>query len=130
MAKQLAAQGSVKIGANEIAELKGYSISQGANTIDQSTLKSQWKEIAPGMKNFSIKLDVFWDPADTTGQGALAAGAEVTFSIYPEGEVSGDTYWTGAAVVTSIENSGAIDGMVEASFSADGNGALTEAAVI
>jgi len=130
MAKTKAAEGSVKIGANLVLELKGMSMSKSANTIDQSTLADEWKAIAAGQKSWSANIEAFGDADDATGQGALAEGAEVALNYYPYGETSGDKYFSGNAIVTSVESSNAIDGMVEASFSVEGNGAVTENTVI
>jgi hypothetical protein len=59
---------------------------------------------------------------DTNGQGALSIGAEVTLNVYPEGDASTDTYYTGSAIAS-------FDGLVEASITLQGTGALTESIV-
>lgn len=61
--------------------------------------------------------------------GELAAGATVTLNLYPEGNTTGDTYWTGDVIITSISYSASFDGLVEATFSFTGTGALTESTV-
>lgn len=130
MANHKGSEGTVKIGtADLIAELKSWSLSQSANTIDDSTIGDAWATKKAGQKSWSGSVETFWDETDAA-QTALTIGAEVTLNMYPEGATSGDTYWTGSAIVTSIENSGSIDGIVEASFSFEGNGALTESTVV
>lgn len=129
MANHKGSEGHVAIGANTIAELKSYSLSRSVNTIDDTTLSDTWTTKKPGTQSWSGSVECFWDETDTTGQGALTEGAEVTLNMYPEGATTGDTYWTGSALVTAIENSGSIDGMAEASFSFEGNGALTTTTV-
>jgi predicted secreted protein len=81
------------------------------------------------LTSFSGSLDVFWDETDTNGQGALSIGSEVTLNVYPEGDTTGDTYYTGSAIVTGVSRSASFDGLVEASISVQGNGALTETTV-
>jgi predicted secreted protein len=81
------------------------------------------------LTSFSGSLDVFWDETDTSGQGALTIGSEVTLNVYPEGDTSGDTYYTGSAIVTGVSRSASFDGLVEASISVQGNGALTSTTV-
>jgi hypothetical protein len=81
------------------------------------------------LTSWSGTVDVFWDETDTTGQGALTIGAEVTLNLYPEGDTAADTYYTGTAIVTSRSVSSSFDGMVEASIGVQGNGALTETTV-
>ncbi len=74
-------------------------------------------------------MDVYWDETDTSGQGALSIGAEVTLNFYPEGDTSGDTYYTGTAIVTGITRSASFDGNIDASISVQGDGALSETTV-
>jgi predicted secreted protein len=81
------------------------------------------------LTSFSGSLDVFWDETDTNGQGALTIGSEVTLNVYPEGDTAGDTYYTGAAIVTGVSRSASFDGLVEASVSVQGTGALTSTTV-
>ena len=129
MANHKGSEGTVKISANVVAETRGWSLNESAGTIDDSELSDDWKTKKTGQKEWSGSIDCFWDETDSSGQGALTAGAEVTLNLYPEGDTSGDVYFTGSVIVTSIERSAAIDGMVEASFSFEGNGALTESTV-
>ena len=82
-----------------------------------------------GLTSFSGSIDVFWDETDTAGQGALTVGAEVTLNLYPEGDTAGDTYLSGAAIVTGRSVSSSFDGLVEMSISVQGNGALTQTTV-
>jgi len=49
--------------------------------------------------------------------------------LYPEGDTTGDTYYTGTALVTGVSRSASFDGMVEATISVQGTGALTSATV-
>jgi len=72
---------------------------------------------------------VYWDETDTTGQGALSIGSEIVLNFYLEGSTSGDTYYTGSAIVTGVTRSASFDGMVEASVSVQGTGALTSTTV-
>ena len=95
-----------------------------------------WNSVLSGKKNqatikaWSGSFDGFWDETDTMGQGALSAGGTVTLNLYPEGDASGDTYWTGDAIITEIAYNASFDGIVEASFSFTGTGALTETTVV
>ena len=81
------------------------------------------------LKTFSGSVDVFWDETDTNGQVSFAVGASVTLAVYPEGATSGDTYYSGTAIVTGRTITSSFDGMVEASFTLQGSGALTAATV-
>jgi predicted secreted protein len=50
-------------------------------------------------------------------------------NVYPEGASSGDTYYTGSAIVTGRTINSSFDGMVEMELSFQGNGALTESTI-
>ena len=53
----------------------------------------------------------------------------MVFNVYPEGSTTGDSYLTGSAIVTGKTINSSADGMVEASVSLQGNGALTTGTV-
>ena len=129
MATHKGSEGIVKVGSNSVAEIRSYSIEESADTLEDTSMGDSAKTYKASLTSFSGSLDVFWDETDTNGQGALSIGAEVTLNFYPEGDTAGDTYYTGSAIVTGVSRTGAFDGLVEASISVQGNGALTETTV-
>jgi len=126
MATHAGSEGKVFIGTSQVAEVKSWSLEVTSDTVDASIIGTQWRKNQATIKSWSGSFDAFWDETDTTGQGALEVGATVTLNLYPEGNASGATYWTGDAIVTSIAYSGSFDGIVEATFSFTGSGALDE----
>ncbi len=130
MATHKGSEGIVKVGSsNVVAEIRSYSIEESADTLEDTSMGDSAKTYKASLTSFSGSLDVFWDETDTSGQGALSIGAEVTLNVYPEGVASGDTYYTGSAIVTGVSRTASYDGLVEASISVQGNGALTESTV-
>jgi predicted secreted protein len=129
MATHAGSEGTVKVGSNAIAEIRSFSIEESADTIEDTSMGDGARTYKPSLTNFSGSLDVFWDETDSSGQGALTIGAEVTLNLYPEGDASGDTYVTGSAIVTGRSVSSSFDGLVEMSISVQGNGALTTTTV-
>ena len=125
MATHTGSEGTVKVGANTIAEIRSYSIEQTADTTEDTTMGDAWRTHKTTLKAWSGTVDVFWDETDTTGQGALVVGAEVTANFYPEGSTTGDTYLTGTAIVTGKTISASFDGMIESTITLQGTGALT-----
>lgn len=125
MANHKGSEGTVEVGANGIAELKSWSLEESAEIIDDTTINDVAKTGKPGTKSASGSVECFWDETDTTAQGAMVAGAEITLNVYPMGATTGDTFATFSAIIGSISRSGGIDGMVEASFSFTANGAIT-----
>jgi predicted secreted protein len=129
MAVHKGSEGTLKIGSNAVAEIRSYSIEETGDTLEDTTMGDTARTYLPSLTSWSGSVDVYWDETDTTGQGALTVGAIVTLNLYPEGDVTGDTYYTGSAIVTSVSRSASFDGMVEASISFQGTGALTSTTV-
>ncbi len=129
MATHTGSEGTVKIGANAIAEIRSYSIEETGDTIEDTTMGDSARTYKAGLKDFSGSVDVYWDETDTTGQGACTVGSSITINVYPEGSTSADVYYTGTALVTGFSVTGSFDGMVEASISFQGTGGLSKATV-
>ena len=128
MATHKGSEGIIKVGTDSVLEIRSYSIEESADTLEDTSMGDSARTYKPSLTSFSGSLDVFWDETDT-GQNALSIGSEVTLNVYPEGDASGDTYYTGSAIVTGVSRTGSFDGLVEASISVQGNGALTESTV-
>lgn len=129
MATHTGSEGTLKVGSNAVAEIRSFSINETGETIEDTSMGDTSRTFKAGLKTFTASVEVFWDETDTTGQGALDVGSEVTLNVYPEGDTSGDTYYSGTTVVTGKTVTGSFDGMVEASFELQGTGALTETTV-
>ena len=129
MATHTGSEGTVKVGSNAIAEIRSFSIEESADTLDDTTMGDTARTYKSSLTTFSGSVDVLWDETDSSGQGALTIGAEVTLNLYPEGDASGDTYLSGTAIVTGRSISSSHDGLVEMSISVQGSGALTTTTV-
>ena len=129
MATHAGSEGTVKSGANDIAEIRSFSLEESADTIEDTSMGDTSRTYLTGLKTFSGSVDVFWDETDTNGQVSFAVGSSVTLAVYPEGDTSGDTYYSGTAIVTGRTITSSFDGMVEASFTLQGTGALAAATV-
>ena len=129
MATHTGSEGLVKIGTAVVAEVRTWSLNTNADTIETSKMGTTARTYVAGLTSADASIDVFWDETDSAGQTALAPGATVTLVLYPEGAASGDTYYSGSAIVTSKSITGTFDGMVEASISATYTGALSTATV-
>jgi hypothetical protein len=129
MATHTGSEGTVKVGANAIAEIRSFSLEESADTLEDTTMGDTARTYKSSLTTFTGSVDVFWDETDTLGQGALTIGASVTLNVYPAGDDGGDTYYTGTAIVTGITRSSSFDGLVEASITVQGSGALTDTTV-
>ena len=128
MATHTGSEGTIKIGANTLGELRSFSLETTAETIEDTSMGDTSRTYKVGLKTFTGTASVFFDETDTA-QTALVAGAEITLNVYPEGASSGDTYYTGSAIVTGRTINSSFDGMVEMEISYQGTGALTESTV-
>jgi predicted secreted protein len=129
MATHAGSEGTVKVGSNAIAEIRSFSIEETAETLEDTSMGDTARTYKASLTTYTGSLDVLYDETDTTGQGALTVGAEVTLNLYPEGDTTGDVELTGSAIVTSRSISSSFDGLVEMSISVQGNGALTTTTV-
>jgi predicted secreted protein len=127
MANHTGSEGIVKISTNTIAEVRSWTLTNTADTIEDTTMGDSWRTHQSVLSAWSGQVVCYWDETDTTGQGALTSGATVALKLYPEGATTGDIYYSGNAIVTSIERSASFDGMVEATFAFQGTGTLTQA---
>jgi hypothetical protein len=129
MATHKGSEGTVKSGANAIAEIRSYIITETADVLEDTTMGDASRTYLASLKTFTGSIECFWDETDTNGQLTLDVGSTVTINIYPEGSTSGDTYYTGSVIITEKSITASFDGMVEASFSFQGTGALSETTV-
>jgi predicted secreted protein len=129
MATHKGSEGTIKVGANAVAEIRSFSISQTGDTVEDTTMGDAARTYKPSLTSWTGSVEVYWDETDTNGQLALAVGAGVTLNAYPEGDGAGAYYYTGSAIVTGSTINSSFDGMVEASITVQGNGALTTTTV-
>ncbi len=124
------------LSSTAIGNLRNFTIEQTQDTVENTTMANgNVRTYLPGMSTFTISGDVFFDGADTvqqklddlvtkTGDQTLA-----TFEVYPSGnqtsESPANTKFSGSCIITSFSITSSVDGMVEASFAAQGSGVLT-----
>jgi hypothetical protein len=121
-------EGLVRVGSNTVAEVTEYEFTQSVTPVDDTAMGDAWKThiAGSGIKEWSGSLTCHWDEADTNGQEALVVGASVTLNLHPEGNTSGDKYWTGTASITEVTLTVPMDGStIRRTFNFMGNGALT-----
>jgi len=129
MATHTGSEGVIYNNTNQVAEVRSFSVDETMDTIEDTSMGDSSRTFKAGLKQFTATVSAFWDETDTNGQGGFDVGAEVTLKLYPEGNASGDTYYSGTALVTGKTINSSFDGMVEAEYSFQGSGALTETTV-
>mgnify|MGYP005728717301 CR=1 FL=1 len=125
MATHLGKEGTVQVGSNAIAEIRGFSIDETIDTVEDTSMGDSSKSYLASIKDFSGSVDVLYDETDTNGQTALSVGSSVTLNFAPEGTASGDVKLTGTAIVTGKSITSSFDGLVESTITVQGTGGLT-----
>lgn len=133
MATQTGASGVVKVQVSGTAvavvgEVRSFTFDGSADTIEDSVIGDLARSYKAGLKTNTVSVECYWDQSDAQ-QLILDEGTAVDFGIYPTGTGSGETWFSGGGVVTSRSITGSFDGMVEASFTIQCSGAVTEAQV-
>lgn len=126
MANHTGVDGLVKVGTNTVAEVRNWSISETADTIEDTTINDTSRTYQAGLKSWSGSLTAFWDETDTSGQEVLTVGSSATLNLYPEGATTGDIYYSGTAIINNVGISVPTGGMVERTYGFQGSGALTK----
>lgn len=109
-----------------VGEVRSYTIDGSTDTIEDSVMGDTARTYKAGLENSTVTLECYWDDSDAQ-QLVLDNRASIDFEIYPTGTGTGEKYYSGTGVVTSRSITAAFDGMVEASFSLQVSGAVTEA---
>ena len=121
--------GSVKLGANAVAEVTAWSLTETGDQQEDHAMGDTWKTRKPTFNDFSGQITCYWDPSDLNGQGGLAINAGIDVDLYPDGESPGDTHYNGPAIVSQIVHQAQKDGMIETTFNYVGNGELAREVV-
>lgn len=121
--------GVVKIGSNQVAEVKSFDITETDNIIEDTGMGDSFKSFVSGVREASGTITCHFDRTDSSGQEAMTVGAEVTLNLFPEGGQSGEREIQCTALITSVGVSQAINEIVERSFGFQANGGVTHSTV-
>jgi len=110
-----------------VGEVRSFTIETSADTIEDSAMGDTSRSYKAGLDSSTVSIECYWDQADAQ-QLVLDSRASVDFEISPSGTASGSKKYSGTGIVTSKSITASFDGMVEASFSIQASGAITEAA--
>jgi hypothetical protein len=128
MANHHGSEGLVRVGANQVGEVTGFSFTVSAEYAEDTTLADTAKTYnVTAITSWNGSITAFWDEEDTNGQVALAPGANVSLVLAPEGTTNPDTRYSGNALVTEITRNVQRGAITEITFNFIGNGALTAA---
>ena len=129
MAVHKGSEGTIKVGTNAVAELVSYTVNENIDLIETTNITDSARTYSTGKTSWSGEVATNWDESETNRQGALTIGGSVALTFYPEGDDSGDTYYSGTALVTSLDKSADGEGLVTNTIGVTGTGALGTATV-
>tara|TARA_Y100000114_G_C11733988_1_gene315141 strand:- start:687 stop:1130 length:444 start_codon:yes stop_codon:yes gene_type:complete len=128
------------LSSTAMGNLRSFTVEQTQDVLETTSMGSSgMRTYQPGLSTFTISGDMYFDQGDAvqtkldeltsdTGQDTLA-----TFEVFPSGDTTSATpansKLSGSCIITSFSITSSVDGIVEASFSAQGSGSLTVAAI-
>jgi predicted secreted protein len=110
-----------------VASVRSFTLDQETQTIESSVMGTTGRTYLAGLTQFSGTMDVYLRD-DDDGQNSLfsAIGANpAAIELYPSGETTG-VKLSGDVIITGHSITSNFDGMVEASITYQGSGALTK----
>ena len=123
--------GIVKVGANNIGQIRNFSVEQSADTIEDTSMGDTARTYKDSLTQFTASIDALFDQSNAdsvtpdAAQVAMTIGSTATFKFLPQGATTGDYQLSGEGIVTGITRTQSFDGLVEISFTIQGSGALT-----
>jgi len=106
--------------------LTDVSFPQSVDTAETSAFGTSAKTYVVGLTDATISISGMFDATvDAHLNGILGQAATVSFEYGPEGSTSSNVKYTGEAILTSYEKSGAIGDMVSYSAELQVSGAVT-----
>jgi hypothetical protein len=109
--------------AQAIVELKDWSISESAETIETTSMGNTTRTKTIGLTSASGSMTMFWDVESTgtdLGQATMVVGAKAELVLYPKSGKTG----TCTAIITERGVSVSLDGLVETSVSFEVSGTV------
>ena len=115
-----------------VASVRNFTIDTETQAIESTAMGAGPRSYLPGLRQFSGTMDLFFrdDQSGGAGQKALHDAALSTqatstaIELYPSGETTGIKL-SGNVIITGHSITANFDGMVEASVTFQGDGALT-----
>ncbi len=118
--------GVAKIGANAIAELTRFAVTETGGTAEDTALGDTARTYKPdGLSTWTATVNGHWFPGDTNGQALIVIGAELALEFGMAGTATGLPKLSGTGIVTQVQHGELQNGqIVPFSASFQGSGAL------
>ena len=115
-----------------IANVRNYSIDITSDTIETTTMGVDVRTYVKGLSQFSGSADIYFDTANYTGGANVVAVLNPTTALVGAAPVTLEAYlndtankFAGEVIITGFTVNSSMDGLVEASISFQGSGAMT-----
>lgn len=115
-----------------VASVRSFTVDQELDAIESTVMGDGARTYIPGLRQFSGSMDIYFRDDTEAGSGninlfdAINSGATTSLiELYPSGETTGIKL-SGTVIVTGHSITANFDGMVEASVTFQGTGALTK----
>lgn len=128
MATRLGNGGVVKLGNTTIGELRGFSLTETVQIVDDSALTDSADTHLVGSSNWSATVTVAQDVTDAV-QANMTVGSEYAFTFWPSGNVSGQPAETGNATIETRGDSVERNTLIVTELTLRGQGALTRGTI-
>lgn len=114
--------------ATNVASLRSWTLNETSEVIDATVMNPAgvtYRTNVASFKAWEGSASLLWDDAADAGQALCVAGDTLELVVYPEGASTGDTTYTGNAIITAVNKTASYDGLVEMEVTFSGTGALT-----
>jgi len=125
--------GQVTIGGGatpQLASTRNFSVDITADTIETSAMGTDVRTYVKGMSSWSGSADIYFDTADQQGNLLVAGststvgGLPISVKFYIDQDATNDVVLYGNGIITGYSVSSSMDGLVEATVSVQGSGAV------
>lgn len=128
--------GTISVNGNVVAATRNFSVEITADTIETSTMGTDVRTYVQGLSSYSGSADIYFDSSvfDTyestfnptaSNVGSAAIGVKFYIEYGTDGAGTGnDSVFQGNAIITGFTVNSSFDGLVEASISFQGSGAV------
>lgn len=114
-----------------IAQVRNFSVEIKADTIETTNMGQDSRTYVKGLSSFSGSADVYFDTANYTGGASVVAALNPTVGSVGDAALTIELYlnntadkFSGEIIVTGYSVKSSFDGLVEASISFQGSGAM------
>lgn len=129
MATHFGSDGSVKLvttggSVAQVGELLNWTVTMTADAVETTSMGDTARTYTSGLQTGTGSMSLYLDPDDAV-QEDLTQGDTIDAEFYAEGTTTGDQFYSGSFIVTSVERGATLDGIATLNAELQLTGALT-----